>query len=327
MGTRGYGTYRGRSPWKRALRVILVLLLILIARAAVALLYLQQYMVISSDGVRLEIPLFQQQEAEDTPLEPDQAPLVSLTPEVEPTVEPEPTSESTPTPVQPVSLPLEALYDGTAVSQVEAAGGDCALFDMKADSGTLGYTSQLELASAAKVSNTDPAMNAAIRGLNETQGLYTVARVSCFKDDKLPYSDRSLAILTNSGYRWTGTDGLRWASPTSADVQSYVTGVCVELAQLGFDEILLDNAGYPDDGHLNYIKKGAAYDEAQFSAVIDGFYAQVRDALADYPVQLSVVTTPAAQAGLDTLTGQTPDDLARFDRLWTYGEGGTLLPQ
>jgi hypothetical protein len=301
-------------------------LLILLLLAAAAFYYLQQYLTISSDGVRLELPpVFQSQQTQQPLQDAQPEPTVSL--EVEPTSTPEPTPTPTPTPVQPVSLPLEALYDGTAVSQVEAAGGDCALFDMKADSGALSYTSQQALAATAKASSSDPALNAAIRGLNETEGLYTVARVSCFKDDQLPYYDRSLAILTNSGYRWTGTDGLRWVSPTNADVRDYLTGVCVELAQLGFDEILLDNAGYPDAGHLNYIKKGAAYDDTQFSAVIDGFYAQVQQALADYPVKLSVVTTAQAQAGTDALTGQTPEDLARFDRLWTQGDDGALTPQ
>jgi hypothetical protein len=313
--------------------------------AAGAVLYLQQYLTISSDGVHLELPTFslphkqaQEQTLDVTQELPTaQTPVLELedgtSPDVTADVDAdvavdvvEPTPEPEVIPVQPVALPLEALYDGTAVSQIEAAGGDCALFDMKADSGALGYTSQQALAATAKASSSDPAMNAAIRGLNETQGLYTVARVSCFKDNQLPYYARTLAILTNSGYRWTGADGVRWVSPTNADVQAYVTGVCVELAQLGFDEILLDNAGYPDGGNLNYIKKGSAYDETQFAAVIDGFYAQVQEALADYPVKLSVVTTPQAQAGLDTLTGQTPDDLARFDRLWTQGDGG-LLPQ
>lgn len=79
-----------------------------------------------------------------------------------------------------------------------------------------------------------------------------------------------------------------------------------------------DNAGYPDQGNLHYIKKGSAYDETQFAAVITGFYAQVAAALADYPVKLSVVTTPEALTGTDALTGQTPDNLALFP---AFGQG------
>ncbi|MGN0967856.1 MAG: putative glycoside hydrolase [Oscillospiraceae bacterium] len=321
MRAKGYGSYRGRSPFKKFLKILVVILIILIVLGAAAALYLQQYLVISNEGVRLELPFFQQEEPEPvtTPSEfPSEPPVVVVSPLPEP--EPEPEA------LCPVSLPREALYDGTAVSQIETVGGDCALFDMKADSGELSYGSGQELAITAKLSADDPALNAAIKGLNETEGLYTVARVSCFKDHNITDYERSLSIFTNSDYRWTDPDGIRWISPTNPDVRDYLTAICVELAELGFDEILLDNAGYPSEGNLHYIKKGAAYDETQFASVIDGFYAQVSAALEEYDVKLSVVTTPEALAGLDSLTGQTPENLARFDRLWMRDETDALLP-
>ena len=321
MRAKGYGPYRGRSPFKKFLKILIVILIILIVLGAASALYLQQYLVISNDGVRLELPIFQQDEPEPvtTPSESPSEPPVVV---VSPTPAPEPEPEA----LRPISLPREALYDGTAVSQIEAAGGDCALFDMKADSGELSYESGQELAITAKLSADDPALNAAIKGLNETEGLYTVARVSCFKDHNITDYERSLSIFTNSDYRWTDPDGIRWISPTNPDVRDYLTNLCVELAELGFDEILLDNAGYPSEGNLHYIKKGAAYDETQFASVIDGFYAQVSAALKEYDVKLSVVTTSEALAGLDSLTGQTPENLTRFDRLWTRDEAGALLP-
>lgn len=322
MRAKGYGSYRGRSPLKRFLKILLIVVVILILLGAAAVIYLQQYLVISHDGVRLELPFFQQtEEAEPPPVIPPDEPVV-ITPEPEPT----PTPEPEPAALHPVPLPQEALYDGTAFEQIEAAGGDSALFDMKADSGALGYTTELEPAAAAGLSADNPPLNAAIRALNETEGLYTVARVSCFKDHNITDYERSFSIFTNSDYRWTDPDGIRWISPTNPDVRDYLTDICVELAELGFDEILLDNAGYPGQGNLHYIKKGSAYDETQFASVIGGFYAQVASVLKDYPVKLSVVTTPEALAGTDTLTGQTPDNLASFFRLWTRDETGRLSP-
>lgn len=322
MRAKGYGSYRGRSPFKKFFKIFAIIIVILIVLGAAAVIYLQQYLVVSRDGVRLELPFFQQEEPVDslpvvTPILP-----VVITPEPIPT----PTPEPDPAAFQPISLPLEALTDGTAVSQIEAAGGDCALFDMKADSGALGYVSELDLAVTAKLSAVGPDLNDAIRALNETEGLYTIARVSCFKDHTITDYERSLSIFTNSDYRWTDLDGVRWISPTNPDVRDYLTAICVELAELGFDEILLDNAGYPGQGNLHYIKKGSAYDETQFSAVIDGFYSQAATALEQYDVKLSVVTTPEALAGTDTLTGQTPGNLARFFRLWMRDETGALLP-
>lgn len=60
---------------------------------------------------------------------------------------------------------------------------------MKADDGTLGYISQQALAQETKVSATDPAINAAIQLLNSGD-LYTVARVSCFRDNTVPREHR-----------------------------------------------------------------------------------------------------------------------------------------
>ena len=321
MRAKGYGSYRGRSPLKSFLKILLIVVIVLLVLGAAATFYLQQYLVVSADGVRLELPFFQADQDQD-----GSAPNV-ITPEAPITVvTPTPTPAPEPQALSPVALHAQALTDGTALSQIEAAGGDSALFDMKPDSSALNYASSIALAVSAKQSAADETLNAAIAALNETQGLYTIARVSCFKDHDITNYDRSLSVFTNSGYRWTDPEGIRWISPTNADVREYVTAVCVELAQLGFDEILLDNAGYPAEGNLHYIKKGEAYDSARFAEVVGGFYAQVASALGEYDVALSVVTTDQAMSGQDALTGQTPEDLALVDRLWIRGEDGRLCP-
>ncbi len=323
MRTKGYGSYHGRSRFKRFLKTLAIVLLILIVLGVALAVYLQRFLVISHDGVRLEIPFFQREEQPGQTQDPALPPVVTPEPPLE-IVTPEPPPE--PRALHPVALPEAALYDGTAVEQIQGAGGDCALFDMKTNSGRLAYSTQLELAVQANLTVESPAINAAAKALNATEGLYTVARVSCFKDHDTSNVNRALCVTTNSGYRWTDPEGIRWISPTNPTVRDYLTQICVELAELGFDEILLDNAGYPNQGNLHYIKKGAAYDAAQFSTVIDGFYAQVADALAGYDVKLSVVTTAEAMAGMDSLTGQTPENLARADRLWLVDETGALAP-
>lgn len=308
----GYDSYRGRSPFRTFLKVIIILLVIVLLLTIAGYFFLQQYLVYSSEGVRLDLPFLRE----------DPTPSASPA-ETAPPTESEPLVVLTPEVIQPqwlhaVLLPNTALYDDTAQQQVSDAGGNAAIFDMKADDGSLGYVSQLNLAISAKASSGDPAVNAAIRALNQTD-LYTVARVSCFKDHNLSGTDRSLAITTNSGYRWTDPDGIRWVSPTNETVRQYVADVCVELAELGFDEILLDNCGYPTQGNLNYIKKGSAYDKAAFADVIGAFYAQVVQALEPYDdVKLSVMTDgQTVTAGQSELSGQTMSSLLTLSgRIW-----------
>ena len=249
MRAKGYGAYRGRPRWKTVLKIVLVTLLLLVVLAAALMVYLERYLVVTGEGVRLELPFFQNQEQEQEQVSPSPTPGQS-----EPVVVVTPTPVPTPTVLEPVSLELTSLLAGTAAQETAAAGGNAALFDMKSDSGALAYVSSVERAVSGGLSADDPTLNGAITSALEEEGLYAIARVSCFKDNDLSNEDRSLAVTTNSGYRWTDPEGIRWVSPTSAEVRDYITEVCVELAELGFDEIMLDNAGYPPEGNLHYIR-------------------------------------------------------------------------
>jgi hypothetical protein len=311
---RGYGSYRGKSGFHNFLKILIVILALALALLVAAYFFLRQFAVVTDDGIWYDIPFLR-------PVEP--SPSASLPPVIitSPTPVPTPVPTPTPMPAEPplraVALPRTALYDGTAENLVQEAGGNAALFDMKADDGTLGYLSELELSKAVRTSDSNPVINAAIRSLTGS-GLYTVARISCFKDDTTPHRDNSLSIKTNSGYNWKDAAGIRWASPASDAMRKYLADICVELARLGFDEILLDNAGYPIQGRLDYIKAGSAYDRNKFTDSIDQFYRQVKEALAPYPeVKLSIRTTEGALSGVDTLSGQTAASLARSaDRIW-----------
>ena len=319
MSKYGYNSYHGRSFLKKALKIFLIILLVVIVLGLAAFICLQQYIVVSNDGVYLDLPFLQENSPSPDPL-PSSSPDLVI-----------PTPEPTPTPsilsaLHPVALPAEALTDGSALQRVTDAGGDCALFDMKTDVTDLNFTSAVNPIAQAVYNPQTPGLNDAIKEMNQTNGLYTVARVSCFKDAYIFLYNDTFPIRTNSDYRWTGPDTLMWISPTNPAVQDYIIQICVELAQLGFDEILLDNAGYPNQGNLHYIRRGADYDPSQFSTVIGGFYSKLSSALAEYDVALSVVATPEAMAGNDILTGQTPENLAGFSRLWVFDSAGALMP-
>jgi hypothetical protein len=238
---------------------------------------------------------------------------------VEPVVETTPPEETTPEGgvLRAVEVSLDSLLAGTAQAELEAAGGNAILLNMKDEQGNLAYVSSLELAKNAGASGADLAVNQAIAALKE-DGVYLVARMDCFRDPMLPNYDPSLAIHTNSGYRWADPDGLRWASPTNAQVRDYLAAVAAELAQLGFDEIVLDTAGYPTQGNLNYIKVGEAYDAASFSTVVTSFYRQVATAVEEQGGRLAVITTPQVLTdGQDANSGQTVAGLAETVwRVW-----------
>ncbi len=329
-----YHPYHGRSGLKVFVRILLIVVIVAVIAGIIFFFYLRQHLVITEDGVQLDLPFLSGQTSDETTASED---LPETTDSMEDDALEEedtppvvivdvPEEEEEVTPVSPVALDLEALYDGTAASQVEEAGGDSALFDMKPDSGVLSYRSVMEYSFSEDLSTLEPEdLNTSIVALNKTD-LYTIARVSCFRDNGIPQYDSSFSILTRNGYRWKDSEDIYWISPTSEEVQTYLIGVCDELARLGFREILLDYAGYPSSGDLDYIPQSDAYNSENFSTVIGTFYQNLQDALSGYDVTLSIVTTQEALDGTDELTGQTPENLSYAGRLWMKDETGALYP-
>ena len=91
----------------------------------------------------------------------------------------------------------------------------------------------------------------------------------------------------------------------------------VELAQLGFEEILLDNWGYPAEGNLGYIKQGDAYDLEHLSQPVEEFLARAEAALEPYGTRLALRSTWAVLEGDESPGGQTAQLLERYaQRVW-----------
>ena len=314
----GYDAYHGRNRFATFLKILIVVLILLLVAAVAALFFLEPYIVYSSDGVRLDLPFFQEKDEDPDPETPAPTVVVS-TPEATQTPEPEPDFRG-------VTLERTALYDGTAQTQVEQAGAIAAIFDMKADDGSLGYISQQALAQETQVSSSDPAINAAIQLLNSGD-LYTVARVSCFRDNTVPREHGSISIPKSSG-NWRDDADYRWLSPASAEARAYVTGICRELAELGFDEILLDNCGFPTRGNLDNIRTSDNYNPDDLTGPLETFFQELESALADYPdVKVSVVSSQSVLSGESDGSGQTVSLLeTRADRVLAAQEGEEPLP-
>ncbi len=304
----GYDTYRGRSRTRTVLMAIIVILLVVLLLAIAAFFFLQQFMVYTDDGQwHLELPFLQNQEEIQSTLPPVESQTIIV---VTPPPTPSPTPEPEPT-ITAVWLLRSSITEGNAAQLVQSLGGNAAVFNMKSDDGMLGYVSDLPLARDMRTSQADPGLNDAIRTLNDS-GLYTIARVSCFKDNAAPRMNNSLAIKTNSGYNWTDAEGIRWTNVAAAEARSYLVDICKELAELGFDEILLENAAYPVEGNLSHIKEGDTYDPEELSTPVEQFYREVAEALEGTGVKLSIATQPAVLDGAGDESGQTPALLGAY---------------
>ena len=218
-------------------------------------------------------------------------------------------------PFQGVFLSLDQLAD----AQTLADGYDGVILPMKTADGALGYVSALPLAADAGASSGDPDRNEVLRALNDTPGLYTVAQVSCLRDSALVREEPGLSLHRVSGSPWLDESRQGWLDPAQPQVQSYLIGLCRELAQLGFDEILLTDCGFPTQGDLDSLRAVEEKEET-----LETFCRQLQGSLADTPVTLSVMGQRDSVTA-DPVSGQTTALLATFGRVWTQAEDQEAL--
>lgn len=304
-----YGSYRGRRSTTDVLKTVALILAVLVVLAVAGVWMAQKYIVYDDGGYHLELPFFQK---EGPAQEPEDF-RVAIEPAAS---QPEETPEEGEPLLAAVTVPLSAVEDGSAEALAAQAGANSVLLDMKTDRGQLGFISQLAMAASAGVNAGQADINRQLQALNSGE-LYTVARLSCFRDHALA-KDETYAIRTNSGYRWTDPEELRWSSPASQAVQDYLVALMVELAQLGFDEIVLEHWGYPaqSDGPLGNLQ----YPAGALEPVVTGFLARAASALESYDVRLSLAVSAGQLSGEDPGTGLTAEALnASVDRIWMDG--------
>ena len=196
-----------------------------------------------------------------------------------------------------------------------AAGKDGVLVTMREESGALAWVSGLPLAADCGASFALPARNDAIRAMNRIPGLYTVAKVSCLRDDALGQARPDLTLKRESGAPWRDEAGGWWLDPADREVLAYCIGLCRELADLGFDEILLTDCRYPSGERP---AEAAELEDRQ--RTLEAFCRSLQAAMAGCSAALSV------QGAAEEDSGQTPALLASFSgRVWTAEEDGESL--
>jgi len=288
-----YGGYRGRRTGRDILKYFILALLVVIAVLA-GVLFLNR-----------ERPAQQ-----EDPVQPEQSqPQTPEQPQPEPEPEPIPEPEPEPTFMAAVEADITRVADGSWKSWLEEQGANALVLNMKTDEGILNWESGKTVS--------DSAVNRALKQLNDGE-IHTVARMACFRDEALA-NTYEYCIHSNSGYRWKDFGGVHWVSPAHTDVQDKLVAQAVELAELGFDEILLDHFGYPQagSGEMGWIKKGPVYDPQHLDLVVGAFLTRVRQALEPYEITISLRTNAGVVHNDGDLTGVTGAVLEEFsDRVW-----------
>ncbi|MBQ0037527.1 MAG: hypothetical protein KBS74_02545 [Clostridiales bacterium] len=298
MATRGYNSYRGRgSTGKKLLAAGLVLVLL----AAAAFLFCQNYLVYDDENhVHLELPWSKDNDSKTEPENPISPDDVEITRE-------EPKAPAV-TELKIKELPFGRMEQDTSDLMQEKA----LVVNIKQYDGAIAYDTAIELPEEITQGSTV--------ALNNMKALlsgdaYTVARISCLADTAYAFArmDEAGLMRDDLGDVWYDNDGECWLDPTKTGTLNYVTALCKECVDLGFDEILLDNFSYPTTGNVARIHFGEGVEK---TAALTDFAQKLREALPDGTILSIVLREPLAENGGDSgLTAKLLSE--QFDRIYT----------
>ena len=135
-------------------------------------------------------------------------------------------------------------YDNVMLQVERLSAGTAVMIDMKSDYGSFYYTSTLP--DAIQSASTNLEQVAALVEKMESKGFYTIARISAFRDYNFGLNNvpSGLYMLNRAGL-WLDNGGMYWLDPSNATTTNWVADVVLELKKMGFDEVLLDNFRFP----------------------------------------------------------------------------------
>jgi hypothetical protein len=168
-------------------------------------------------------------------------------------------------------------------------------------------------------------LQAAVTSLKE-QNIYLAAMVSCCVDDLLATRDSFIALRNASGGVYTDSAGM-WLDPYNGTVRDYISDLSLELAQMGFDEVILKNVAHPITDETLVYSETMSFNPTPVSGV-SGLAMNVSKAMETSGATLSaVLSTDTLHVGLADKTGQNAELFFKvFDRVcgwadsaWQYG--------
>lgn len=314
-GPRGYSSYHGKgSKWK----IVLAVLLMLVILGALAVIRLQKYVVYDDSGhPRLDLSQFSGQKPDGSGSAPaDGSGDANLTIQ-------EPERQS----IQAVQLPVGPLTDWKAAWTAASAGGtyNAVVYTVKDTDGSVYVDSEFAPAEAIK---TVEGTGTAVGDMLKDDGVYKVARIACFRDSIASSGDlEDMGLKNTGGYIFYDGNNDRWLDPAKTGTRQYLINMAAACAAAGFDEILLTDISYPTVGKLNKIDYGAVATglPESLKEELDSFLTQMKTALAEYNVKLSVLLPAeliASNYDANGASGQSLADIApSVDRVYAVTDG------
>ena len=313
--------YRGKAKKKaRGAFLTTVIVLTVIAFAALLFYGLQKFIVITNDGLYLDIPLLSDgshtaesdEDIEQKSFEPVSAELMIGEPDYENV---KATAGEGLQAVKAMLVPADKVSEEGIAAYAESVGaGNMLMLDVKPASGELVWSSQTQIALGYGTAGTVD-LKPIIAALHE-QKIAVGVRLCCFVDDTLASRYAQTRLYKTGGEAFEDDNG-SWLDPSNTVVRGYIADLCRELDGMGVDEILLTAVRLPEtEESFAFTANTSATPTPE--TVISGFGLNLARKLKSGSAALSVqINTDAAMQGVDAKTGQSAKLLLKvFDRIY-----------
>jgi len=321
--------YPGKKEKKHKPAVIITAVVLTVLAVLLLLFYgLQKYIVITNDGLYLDIPFLMGDNSHIEVNDEGEAVKVFDPVDIELVVGESDYTNVKATAGENLSVAVKADYisadnaTGDNIRNTAAAlqFGNALVIEVKPASGMLIYTSQTNFAQAYGTSGSLDLASIVSELKGGEKEIYLVAEICCLNDSTVPGRYPAVGLKNADGTDYTDDDG-GWIDPYSAEYRKYIVDLSKELAAMGFDEVCLNGVKHPIKEGASFFYPNTSNTAATPVTAVSGFAMSVTRSLKslDAVVSVRLNSDTAFLSGEDAYAGQNAELFFKvFDRIYYY---------
>ncbi|MBE6932987.1 MAG: hypothetical protein E7464_06390 [Ruminococcaceae bacterium] len=243
-------SYRHKRRILKALKILGLTALILTVLMVFVLIYMQRYIVYTSDGAHLDfsrntldIPLSDGSDIKESPDHGLGEVEIVYMDEAEAT-------EGKLKQINGVYITTDMLRNNPKLvleGLKELDNTTAVMIDVKDRIGNFYYNTEIAGVEKANTAALDEIISYLTRN-----GFPMIARIPAFVDSNFALAHHDLSLKIDGGALWVDESGNYWLDPENSTVLSYQEQICKELSSLGFQEVVFNDFYYPTSGSIVY---------------------------------------------------------------------------
>lgn len=182
----------------------------------------------------------------------------------------------------PISTAAEPAALEAFITNIKNLGYNALVLELKDEDGTIYYNTQNTMAATVGAVSENAVENISeIVTKLKGENIVPIAQINAFKD-KIATRNPAAKILYTKQEGWSWFDsanGKPWLNPYSSEAQGYVTALSCELAELGFENIMVSSIMFPDVSNFVNADFGELEKTVSHAEILSQYTQILKDAL------------------------------------------------